>query len=60
MVVPDLVDDITEKFGDATFGRFVTGVVVKAGFMGRLCTNSDDCRGVVSDVFILERKAGGT
>ncbi len=28
--------------------------------MGCLCTNSDDCRGVVGDVFIVERKAGGT
>jgi len=38
IVVPDLVDDIVEKFGDATFGRFVTGVVIKAGIMGRICT----------------------
>jgi hypothetical protein len=28
--------------------------------MGHLCTNSDDCCGVVGDVFIVERKAGGT
>jgi hypothetical protein len=28
--------------------------------MGRLCTNSDDCRGVVGDVFIVEGEADGT
>jgi hypothetical protein len=50
IVVPDLVDDIAEKFRNATFGRFVTGVVIKAGFVGLLCTNSDDSRGIVGDV----------
>jgi len=39
IVVPDLINDVAEKFGDATLGRFVTGVVIEAGFMGRLCTN---------------------
>jgi len=38
IIVPDLVNDIAKKFGNATFGRFVTGVVIEAGFMGRLCT----------------------
>jgi hypothetical protein len=28
--------------------------------MGRLCTNPDDCRGVVGDVFIVEGEADGT
>ena len=28
--------------------------------MGRLCTISDDCRGVVGDVFIVEGEADGT
>ena len=28
--------------------------------MGCLCMNSDDSRGVVGDVFIVEREAGGT
>ena len=59
IVVPDLVDDIAEKFRNASFGRFVVGVVIKVGFVGRLCTNSDDSRDVVGDVFILEREAGG-
>jgi hypothetical protein len=60
IVVPDLINNITKKFCNATFGRFVTGVVIEAGFVGRLCTNSDDCRGVVSDVFIVEGEAGRT
>jgi len=50
IVVPDLIDDIAEKFRNGTFCRFVTGVVIKAGFVGRLCTNSDDSRGDVGDV----------
>ena len=28
--------------------------------MGHLCTNSNDSRGVVGNVFIVEREAGGT
>jgi hypothetical protein len=60
IVVPDLIDHVAKKFGNATFGRFVTGVVIKAGFVSRLRTNLDNCRGVVGDVFIVERKADGT
>jgi len=60
IVVPDLVNDIAEKFGDATLGCFLAGVVIKAGFVSRICTNPDDCRGIVGDVFIVEREAGGT
>ena len=59
-VVPDLIDHVAKKFCNATFGRFVTGVVIEAGFMGRLRTNSDDCRGVVGNVFIIERETDGT
>jgi hypothetical protein len=60
IVVPDLINDIAKKFGNAMFGCFVTGVVIEAGFMGRLCTNPDNCCGVVGDVFIVEGEAGGT
>ena len=41
IVVPDLINDIVKKFGDATLGCFVTGIVIEAGFVGRLCTNLD-------------------
>ena len=60
IVVPDLINNVAKKFCNATFGRFITGIVIEAGFMGRLCTNLDDCHGVVGDVFIVEGEAGGT
>ena len=41
IVVPDLINDIVKKFGNATLGCFVTGIVIEAGFVGRLCTNLD-------------------
>ncbi len=59
IVVPDLINNITQVFGDASFGHLVTGVVIKAGFIGGLCSNADNCRGVVGDVFIIEWEAGG-
>ncbi len=59
-VVPDLINNVAKEFRNATFGRFVAGVVIEAGFVGRLHTNSDDCRGVVCNVFIVEGKADGT
>ncbi len=57
IVLPDLVDDVTKEFCDASFGRLVTGVVVKVGFMGGLCLNADDCHGIVGDVFVVEGEA---
>jgi len=59
IVVPDLINNIAKKFGNATSGRFETGIVIEAGFMGRLCTNPDDCCGVVGNVFIIEVEADG-
>jgi len=50
IVVPDLIDHVAKEFCNATFGRFVTGLVNEAGFVGRLRTNSDDCRGDIGDV----------
>ncbi len=50
IVVPDLVNNIAKKFDNVTFGRFVTGVVIEAGFMGCLCMNPDDCCGIVGNV----------
>jgi hypothetical protein len=58
IIVPDLVNDIAQQFGDATLGRLVTGVVIKAGFVGSLCTNTDDCRGIIGNVFIIEGEGG--
>ena len=59
IVVPDLVNDNAKKFDNVTFGRFVTGLVIKTGFMGRLCTNPDNCCGIVGNVFIVEGEADG-
>ena len=56
----DLIDHVAKKFCNATFGRFVTGVVIEAGFVGRLRTNLDDCRGIVGVVFIVEGEVDGT
>ena len=36
IVVPDFVGNIAKEFGNAPFGRLVTGVVSKTGFLGRL------------------------
>ena len=59
IVVPDLINVIAKEFGDATFGHLVTGIVIEAGFVGSLCMNTDNCRGFVGNVFIVEGEAGG-
>jgi len=59
IIVPDLIDDIAKEFGHPSFGRLVTGVVIKAGFVGHLCMDTDDCHCVVGDVFMVEGEAGG-
>jgi hypothetical protein len=44
-------------FGDTTFGHLITSKIVEAGFVGCLCTNSDNCHGVVGNGIIVEREA---
>ena len=56
IVVPDLINNIAKKFCNAMFGRFITGIVIEAGFMGRLCTNLDNCR---DDGRCFYRRGGG-
>ncbi len=34
VVLPDLLHRIVEKLGSAVFGHLITGVVIKAGFVG--------------------------
>jgi hypothetical protein len=58
VVVPNLVDNILEEFGHATFGRLVAGIVIKAGFMGCLGVNMDDNHGIVGNVLVIEGGAG--
>ncbi len=43
-----------EKLGHASFGRLVTGVVIKSGIVGSLRTNANSCLGVVSDRLVVE------
>ena len=57
IIVPDLADDIAKEFGDASFDRLVDGVW---GFMGCLCTNTDNSCGIVGDGNIVEGEVGGT
>jgi hypothetical protein len=49
VVVPNFIENITEKFGHALLGRLVTGLVVKAGFMGSLCTNASNGCGIIGN-----------
>ena len=54
VVVPNLVNNITEKLGHTLFGHLITGVVIESGFVGGLCTNANNCRGVVSNRLVVE------
>ncbi len=56
--MPNLVNSVAEEIGDATFGCFVAGIVVKAGFVGGLGANTDNDRGLVGNVPVVEGGAG--
>jgi hypothetical protein len=58
VVVLNLVNNVMEEFGNATFGCFVAGVVIKAGFVGGLGANTDNGRGFIGNVPLIEREAG--
>jgi hypothetical protein len=58
VVVPNLVSKVVEEFGNATFGCFVAGVVVEVGFVGGLGANTDNSRGIIGNVPVVEREAG--
>jgi hypothetical protein len=57
VVVPNLVNNVAEEFGNDTFGCFVAGIVVKAGFVGRHGANTDHSYGIVGNVPVVEREA---
>ncbi len=59
-VIPDLLDGFMEEFGNAPLGCLVTGVVIKAGLVGRFCSDADNDRGIIGNAAIVERQAGGT
>ncbi len=54
VVVPNFIDNITEKFGHALLGRLVTGIVIELEFMGSLHTNANDHRGVIGNGLVIE------
>jgi hypothetical protein len=56
VVVSNLIKNVAEKFGHASFGRLVTSIVIELGFVGNLHTNTNDCRGIVSNRLIVEWK----
>jgi hypothetical protein len=58
VVVPNLVKDVTEELGSATFVCLVAGVVIKAGFVGGLGANMDDGCGIIGNVLVIEGEAG--
>jgi hypothetical protein len=59
VVVPNLVNNVAEEFGNATFGCLVAGIVVEVGFVGGLGVNMDDGRGIVGNVPVVEGRRGG-
>jgi hypothetical protein len=58
VVVPNFIDNVTEKFDQAPLGCLVTGIVIKSGFMGSLHTNANDCCGVVGNQLVVEWEVG--
>ncbi len=42
VVVPNIIDNIAEKLGHASFDCLVTGVVIESGFAGGLCRNANN------------------
>jgi hypothetical protein len=55
VIVPNFINDVAKKLGHALFGRLVTGIVIKSGFVGGLRTNANDCCGIVSNCLVIER-----
>jgi hypothetical protein len=58
VLLPNLIDDVAEEFGGPTHGCLVTSVVIKAGFVGSLCTYSDHHGSVVGNILVVEGEAG--
>jgi hypothetical protein len=52
----NFIDDVAEKLGHASFGRLVTGVVIKKRFVGGLCMNANDFCGIVNNCLVVEKE----
>ena len=57
--MPDLVNDLAEELGRPALGRLEAGLVIEAGFVGRLCMNTNYRGGIVLDAAVVEREADG-
>jgi hypothetical protein len=58
VVAPNLIDNVVEEFGNATFGCLIAGVVLKVGFVGGLGAYTDNSCGVISDVPVIRGERG--
>jgi hypothetical protein len=56
VVVPNFINNPSEKLVYALFGCLVTGVVIELGFVGSLRMNANDCRGIISNHLVIERE----
>ncbi len=54
VLVPNLINTVAEKLGHTLFGRFVTGIVIKLGFVGGLRMSANNCHGIVSNCLVVE------
>ena len=54
VVEPNLFNNVMEKLGHALFHHLVTGIVIKLGLVGSLCTNVNNCCGFVSNRLVGE------
>jgi hypothetical protein len=54
VVVPNFIDKVAEKLGDASLGCLGTSVVIKSEFVGGPNTNVNDCCGIVGNHLVIE------
>jgi hypothetical protein len=54
VVVPNFIVNAVEKLGHTSLSCLVTGIVIKAGFVGGLRMNANDCHGVISNSLVIE------
>jgi hypothetical protein len=58
VIVLNLINDVTEELGDATFSCLVAGVVIKAGFVGGIGVDTDNGCGIIGNILVIEGEAG--
>jgi hypothetical protein len=54
VILPNFINDLTEKLGHTLLSRLITGVVIEMRFVGGLCTNAKNCCGIVSNYLVIE------